>query len=105
MVKPLRWKERNSRLSKFAFVLLAALPITLLVAFTVMYFELPRFETRVFLSLDHPETEGQLIDSGVSALDTVVAVAVVMTALGFVVGLVLLLISFYKRPTHITPTI
>jgi hypothetical protein len=77
MVTPVRWKVRNAKLSKLAFVLLAAFPATLLVGFTAMYFEPPRFETRLFLSLDHPEREGQIIDSGISTLDTVVAVAVV----------------------------
>jgi hypothetical protein len=105
MVTPVRWKVRNAKLSKLAFVLLAAFPATLLVGFTAMYFEPPRFETRLFLSLDHPEREGQIIDSGISTLDTVVAVAVVVTALGFIVGLVLLLISLYKRRTHAAPTI
>ena len=105
MVNPSRWKTRDARLSKLAFVLLALFPATLLVGFAAMHFEPPRFETRIFLSLDHPETEGQLINSGVSTLDMIVAVAVVVTTLGFVVGLVLLLISLYKRTAHATPTI
>jgi hypothetical protein len=105
MVKPSRWKTRDARLSKLAFVLLAVFPTTLLVGFTAMHFEPPRFETRVFVSLDPSQRPGQLIDSGISSLDTVVAVAVLVTALGFIVGLVLLLVSLYKRPTHVTPTI
>jgi hypothetical protein len=105
MVMPLRWKERNTRLTKLAFVLLVAFPTTLLVGFTAMYFEPPRVETRVFLSLDPSQRPGDLIDSGISTLDTVIAMAVLVTALGFVVGLVLLIISLYKRPTDAAPTI
>ncbi len=105
MVMRLRWKKRNARLSKLAFILLAAFPVALLSAFTAMYFEPPRVETRVFVSLDPAEPPGTLVDSGISTLDSVLALAVVVTAFGFVVGLILLVLSLYRRPAHVTSTI
>ena len=78
--------------SKLTLVLLSAFPVMLLVGFI---HPPTRYETRVLFDLEHPEHNGELISNGYPTLDHVIAAAFIVTALGFIVGLVFLLRSLH----------
>ena len=63
-----------------------------------MCFEPPKLVTQVFVSSDPSQRVGQLLDSGFSTLDIIIATSIIVTAITFVIGLVLLVICLYKRP-------
>ena len=100
-----RWSERGRKLRRVSFGLMGAFLATFLLQVSVIYFGPPQYETRVLFDLKHPEHNGDLISSGVSTFDEILAVAVVLTGLGFLVGLVLLIVSLYRRPVDATPHI
>ena len=100
-----RWSEHGRRLRRVSFVLMGAFLAAFLLQVAVIYFGPPQYETRVLFDLEHPERNGDLIRSGISTFDTILAVAVVLTGLGFLVGLVLLIVSLYRRPVDATPNI
>ena len=93
------------KLSRLAFALMLAFPAAFLLQVAMIYFGPRSYETRVLFDLEHPEHNGDLISSSTSALDTILTAAVLLTGLGFMAGLVLLLVSVYRSPSHATPTI
>ena len=82
------------RIETFIFVLLSAFPAAVL-AFTL--YRPTRTEKRVLFDLVHPEHNGELISVSYSPLAYIIVGVLLVTAIGFVLGLVLLGISIHKR--------